>query len=93
MSAAEKQRRYRARRDADPSRRAQYLEKQREAWYRLITHGKVKPVAELSESEKQSKREQWRKAQQRRRRRKRMLDNTISPKDRNEFEQPATESR
>ncbi|XP_058608160.1 protein FAM118B isoform X3 [Onychostoma macrolepis] len=93
MSAAEKQRRYRARRDADPSRRAQYLEKQREAWYRLIRHGKVKPVAELSESEKQTKRDQWRKAQQRRRQRKRMLENMISPKDSNEFEQPPTESR
>ncbi|XP_016431171.1 protein FAM118B-like [Sinocyclocheilus rhinocerous] len=92
MSAAEKQRRYRARRDADPSRRAQYLEKQREAWYRLIRHGKVKPVAELSESEKQSKRDQWRKAQQRRRQRKRMLD-MISTKDSNEFEQLPTESR
>ncbi|XP_052438851.1 protein FAM118B isoform X1 [Carassius gibelio] len=89
MSAAEKQRRYRARRDADPSRRAQYLEKQREAWYRQIRHGKVKPVAELSESEKQSKRDQWRKAQQRRRQRNRML----VQKDSNELEQLPTESR
>uniref|UniRef100_A0A8C2DY59 Protein FAM118B n=1 Tax=Cyprinus carpio TaxID=7962 RepID=A0A8C2DY59_CYPCA len=89
MSAAEKQRRYRAQRDADPSRRAQYLEKQREAWYRLIRHGKVKPVAELSESEKQSKRDQWRKAQQRRRQRNRMLVQKHS----DEFEQLPTEPR
>ncbi|XP_042599477.1 protein FAM118B-like isoform X1 [Cyprinus carpio] len=89
MSAAEKQRRYRARRDADPSRRAQYLEKQREAWYRLIRHGKVKPVAELSESEKQSKRDQWRKANQRRRQRNRMLVQKHS----DEFEQLPTEPR
>jgi len=93
MSAAEKQRRYRARRDADPSRRAQYLEKQREAWYRLIRLGNVKPITELSEREKQSKRDKWRKAQQRRRQKKRMLENIITPADSLEFDQPPEESR
>ncbi|XP_067275738.1 protein FAM118B isoform X1 [Pseudorasbora parva] len=93
MSAAEKQRRYRARRDADPSRRAQYLEKQRETWYRLIRLGNVKKIAELSEKEKQTKRDKWRKAQQRRRQRNRILENIFTPADRSEFDQPPEESR
>lgn len=65
MSAAEKKWRYRARQDADPARRAAYLEKQREAWHKHRSQGKVKTVAEMSEREKRSKRAYWRKAQQR----------------------------
>ncbi|XP_051512554.1 protein FAM118B-like isoform X1 [Myxocyprinus asiaticus] len=93
MSAAEKQRRYRARRDAHPSRRAEYLQKQREAWYRLIRQGKVKPISELSEKEKQCKRDDWRKAQQRRRQRQRVLENITTSTDSPEFVQPPAESR
>ncbi len=79
VSAAEKQRRYRAHRDADPARRAAYLEKQREAWHRLRSQGKVKTVAQMSEREKRSKRSYWRKAQQRSRERKSRLENIETP--------------
>ena len=81
MSAAEKQRRYRACRDADPARRAAYLEKQREAWHRLRSQGKVKTVAEMSDRDKRSKRAYWRKAQQRSRERQHRLDNLATPPD------------
>ncbi|XP_072116810.1 uncharacterized protein [Mobula birostris] len=81
MSAAEKQRRYRARRDADPARRSAYLEKQREAWHRLRAQGKVKTVTEMSERQKRSKRAYWRKAQQRSRERKNRLENLATPPD------------
>ncbi|KAK0133284.1 hypothetical protein N1851_031198 [Merluccius polli] len=81
VSAAEKQRRYRARRDADPARRAAYLEKQRQAWHRLRAQGKVKTVAVMSEREKRSKRAYWRKAQQEKRERQRRLDNLSTPPD------------
>ena len=42
MSAAEKQRRYRARRDADEQRRQQYLEKEKEKWRKDVETGKKK---------------------------------------------------
>lgn len=73
MSAAEKQRKYRARRDADPARRAAYLEKQRQAWHRLRAQRKVKTVGMMSEREKRSKRAYWRKAQKESRERKTKL--------------------
>lgn len=81
MSAAERQRRYRARRDADPERRAAYLEKQREAWHRLRSQGKVKTVADMSEREKRRKRAYWKKAKQNSRERKSRIENVITPPD------------
>lgn len=86
MSAAEKQRRYRARRDADPYRREQYLHKRRDARDKLIKQGKVKSIVELNAREKQSRRDGWRKAQQRRRQRMKMLENTVIPKEDNQDE-------
>jgi hypothetical protein len=42
LSAAEKQRRYRQRRDADQARRAEYLEKEKELYRQLKERRKMK---------------------------------------------------
>lgn len=79
LTAAEKQRRYRARRDADPSKRQEYLKKERQTWKARKEAGKVKSVSELSEREKRSKRKYWRKAQQKCREKKAAIDSLATP--------------
>lgn len=79
VSAAEKQRQYRARRNADPERRAAYLEKHRETWHEKKWQGKVKTVKNLSEREKRRKRAYWRKAQRQSRERKQVMENQVTP--------------
>ena len=59
---AEAARRYRERRNADPDRRQQYLEKERAKWQKDRETGKKKGVNELSEREKRAKRKKWREA-------------------------------
>lgn len=62
LSAAEKQRRYRAKRDSDPERRAAYLQKERETWQRKKESGKVKSITEQTERTKRIIRKRWRLA-------------------------------
>jgi len=50
LSAAEKQRRYRQRRDADQARRAEYLEKEKERYRQLKETGKSKTKNEMTAS-------------------------------------------
>lgn len=59
LSAAEMQRRYRAKRDADPERRARYLQKEREKWQHDKATGKKKSIADMSEREKCAQRKKW----------------------------------
>ena len=61
LSAAEKQRRYRARRDVDHERRQQYLNKEKERWRKDIDEGRKKKVSDLSEREKRAVRKKARK--------------------------------
>lgn len=63
LSAAEKQRRYRARRDQDPERRAKYLEWERKKWKRDREQGKKKSIHECSQREQRLQRRKWRQAQ------------------------------
>ena len=63
LSAADKQRRYCARRDADPERRQLYLETERLAWEKKKSTGKVKSIRDFSERAKRGVRKQWRDAQ------------------------------
>ena len=63
--AAEKQKRYRERRDADPARRAQYLQSKRDTFIRDKKSGLRKPISALVSREKRVQRKDWRKAQQR----------------------------
>lgn len=79
MSAAEKQRQYRARRNADPERRATYLQKHKETWHQMKAQGKVKMVKDLSEREKRRKRAYWRKVQHQSRDRKKVMENQLTP--------------
>ncbi|CAL8234260.1 unnamed protein product [Boreogadus saida] len=74
LSAAERQRQYRARRDADPERKAQNLNKDRNRWKKRLIAGHASTVAELGEREKRSKRRYWREAQQKCRTRKLRLE-------------------
>ena len=51
LSAAEKQRRYRQRRDADQARRAEYLEKEKGRYRQLKETGKRKTKNEMTARE------------------------------------------
>ncbi|XP_041963903.1 uncharacterized protein LOC121721223 isoform X3 [Alosa sapidissima] len=62
LSAAEKQRRYRARRDTNPERRAKYLEYERRKWKRDRELGKKKLVHECNVSEQMAIRRRWKLA-------------------------------
>lgn len=64
LSAAEKQRLYRQRRDADPKRREEYLQETRAKWRKDRDNGKKLPVSELTDRERRAKRQYWRAAQQ-----------------------------
>lgn len=70
VSAAERQRQYRARRDADPVKKAANLRKDRERWKKRRDAGSTSTVATLSDREQRHKRKYWREAQQRCRARK-----------------------
>ncbi|KAL3842680.1 hypothetical protein ACJMK2_020668 [Sinanodonta woodiana] len=63
LSAAEKQRRYRQRRDANPKRREAYLGKERAKWKKDRDTGKKRSVSELNDRERRDKRRKWRAAQ------------------------------
>ncbi len=63
LSAAEKQRRYRQRRDADPERREAYLGKERAKWRKDRDTEKKRSVSELNYRERRAKRRNWRAAQ------------------------------
>ncbi|XP_058642460.1 uncharacterized protein si:ch211-67e16.4 isoform X3 [Onychostoma macrolepis] len=68
-TAAEKQREYRARRDADPARREKYLRSERERWRRDVQTGKKKKIGDLCEKAQRWRRKQWRDAKERQKRR------------------------
>lgn len=59
---AETAKRYRERRDADPVRRREYLEKERERWKRDKETGKKRGINKLTERAKRAKRKKWRES-------------------------------
>ena len=61
LTAAEKQRRFRARRDQDPEKRARHLAKRRDKYRKEVTDGVRPPMASLSERQKRALRKKWRK--------------------------------
>lgn len=79
LSAAEKQRRYRARRDADPERRENYLEKEHDKYRKDLESGRKKTINDLSEREKCRRRRKWRKTYHRIKDRKEALEHLITP--------------
>ena len=60
MSNAEKQRRYRERRDNDPDRRAAYLKKEQETYKKSVDDGKRKLVKDMTPREHRNQRKAWR---------------------------------
>ena len=60
MSNAERQRKFRERRDADESRRREYLLKSKEKYRKDKTSGKRKLVKDMTEREKRHQRKLWR---------------------------------
>lgn len=82
LSAAEKQRRYRERRNADPQRREEYLKKEREAWQRKKESGKVKSIKEQSPRVQRRIRKEWRAARKRHNEKKsRIMTPPSTPED------------
>lgn len=55
LSPAEKQQCYRARHNADPERRQQYLNKKKERWRKDREEGQKKKVTDLSEREQRER--------------------------------------
>ncbi|XP_052227670.1 uncharacterized protein LOC127842276 [Dreissena polymorpha] len=83
MSNAERQKRWRERRDEDPDKRQRFLQKCKERYQREKQSGKRKPVTLMTEREKRSARKQWRekkrKDREREREAKRALQNIHTP--------------
>ena len=59
LTNAEKQARYRQRRDCDPVRRAQYLETERQKYKEDIRTGKKRKIKDMNEREKRQTRRKW----------------------------------
>ena len=59
LTAAEKQQRYREKRDSNTEKRAAYLAKEKKRWVAKKKTGKVKSVHDLSEREQRQKRKEW----------------------------------
>ena len=76
LSAAEKPRLYREKRDANSERRAEYLKKEKERWEKRKASGKIKLVAELSEREQRKIRRMWRlnRASNRKQKQKKLIE-------------------
>ena len=63
LSNAEKQRRYRLKRDADPEKRASYLAHKKQKYQSDLSLGKRKSVAKLTDRQKRQQRKKWKKNQ------------------------------
>lgn len=78
-TAAQKQREYRARRDSDPERRVQYLEKERASWAIKKANQKWHPMSSLSERDKRIRKRKNREAQRRYRHRQSVRASAVTP--------------
>lgn len=79
LTAAEKQRRYRLRRDQDPERRQEYLQKEKKRWKMRKAKGQIKDVASLSEREKRRVRKYWKVTKAEYRKRQKKTANIVTP--------------
>lgn len=61
MSNAERQRKFRQRRDMDEARRREYLEKSKQKYQSDLVKGKRKNIKDMTEREKRHQRKLWRK--------------------------------
>ncbi|XP_030006321.1 uncharacterized protein LOC115430449 isoform X3 [Sphaeramia orbicularis] len=65
LSGAERQKLYRARRNADPERREKYLKKEKERWKRDIQTGRKKLIGQKTKTEQHLQRMKWKEAKRR----------------------------
>lgn len=79
LSAAEKQRRYRERRDADLERRQKYLDLKKAKYRQDLAIGKRKKIAQMSKRQKRTMGRRWRQQKQDLKERKQMLENLVTP--------------
>lgn len=79
LSAAEKQRRYRARRDADPLKRQQYLEKEKEKWRKDVETGKKLLQNDRTKTGQRAQRKKWKEWHERSKARKKRLEGLSTP--------------
>lgn len=93
-TAAERQREYRARRNADPDRRENYLRSERKRWKRNTEEGRKKTISDLSDRAKRQKRKMWRKAKRRQKEREAFSNINTPPQSPNiqHAVQPRSES-
>lgn len=64
LTNAEKQRRYRERRDMDPSRREEHLKKRNEKYKNDVQVGRLKKISDMTPREQRKQRKEWRKIKQ-----------------------------
>ena len=97
MSNAERQRKYRQRRDADHNKRQQYLKESRERYVRDRQTGRNKSIGEMTDREKRMVRKKWRNQKRKDRERKKMLtkavQSEISPPSSPELPRPSNSSQ
>jgi hypothetical protein len=78
-SSAKRQRLYRQRHNADPQRRENYLQKQKERYQKDKQVGKRKLTTQMSARDQRAERSKWRKRQQACRRKKKELASFTPP--------------
>jgi len=79
LSAAEKQRRYRQKRDSDPIRRTEYLAKSIQKYQSDKSVGKRKSINEMAQRDQRMARKQWRQQQVNRRRKIKEENHILTP--------------
>lgn len=78
-TAAERQREYRARRNADPERRERYLKSERKRWEKDVLAGKKKKIGDLDKRGQKMRRKGWRKAKERQKQREMAVRTIATP--------------
>jgi hypothetical protein len=79
LTNAERQRKFREKRDSDIARRTDYLRKKKEKYLQDLASGKRKLVSDLSDRSKRSQRKQWRDQQKRHREKGKSAPLILSP--------------
>lgn len=79
MSNADRQKKYRQKRDASPNRRQEYLLKEKQKYKRDIERKKKKCVKDMTEREKRSARKRWRLYKQQVRAKQKKVSESKSP--------------
>ena len=79
LTPAEKQRRYRQKRDINLVRREEYLRKERERWQTQKSTGQVKSASSLSDRELRRARKCWRATKAAYRKRQKETANLVTP--------------